>query len=136
MSLNTMPSAGAKIDQFYLCRCVSCYGYDHGYAHSCALAPVDIGSTQVPTSFPVVCMELTSISHTNVGFQTSFSGSWDSSGTHGPKLYPARLLHVAFVSDVSMCWLACLTALARHMCRLHIFLWVGACALTKGLALA
>ena len=31
------------------------------------LAPVDVGSTQVPMSIPVVCMELTSISHTNVG---------------------------------------------------------------------
>ena len=30
------------------------------------LAPVDVGSTQVPMSIPVVCMELTSISHTNV----------------------------------------------------------------------
>jgi len=70
MSLNTMPSAGAKIDQFDLCRRVSCYGYDHGYVHSCAFAPVDIGSTQVPMSFPVVRMELTSISHTNVGVCT------------------------------------------------------------------
>jgi len=32
------------------------------------LAPVDVVSTQVPMSIPVVCMELTSItSHTNVG---------------------------------------------------------------------
>ena len=30
------------------------------------LAPVDVGSTQVPMSIPVACMELTSVSHTNV----------------------------------------------------------------------